>query len=280
MSNATLAEIKSILQRIHNDLPALINRAQVTPQQIVIVNGLSDLSERLGVIQAGEFRTGNSKEPGFGFSGVRIGYPPFIYNGELWHIAGVQSDNLNFGVRASDGTAVAGGGAVRLDANGIEVVISDSVSPIRSYQLVDEFGTGIADFQGTVNQVDKVNIFLNASSVESLGDAFITVRAVASEDQVAEAALMSWVDGHLSTAPSIKAKQIASGEGTIEVNQASLDLKPLSTTPGAPTANSDAKIYVRNNKLIVEFNDAGLTRFKYLDLTGSGVTWVHTTTGP
>lgn len=123
---ASLAEIQAIVQRMYDELPALINRAKMTPQQIVIAKGLSDISERLGLILAGEFRAGNSAEPGYGFTGVRIGFPAFVYNAELWNIAAVENDVLNFGVRASDGHAIAGGGAVRLTSGGI-LVYNDTV---------------------------------------------------------------------------------------------------------------------------------------------------------
>ena len=107
---ASLAEIQAIVERIHQDLPALINRSKIAPKQITIINGLSDMSERLGLVQAGEFRSGNGLEPGFGFSGIRIGYPAFSYGGELWNIVGVENDALQVGIRASDGKLVFGGG--------------------------------------------------------------------------------------------------------------------------------------------------------------------------
>ncbi len=56
-------------------------------------------------------------------------------------------------------------------------------------------------------------------------------------------------------------------------------LRPT-TTPGNPTQNSNSRLYIRNNKLVIQFNDAGTIRYKYLDLTGTGATWTHTTTAP
>ena len=52
------------------------------------------------------------------------------------------------------------------------------------------------------------------------------------------------------------------------------------TTPTAPSQDEEVKIYVKANKLIIMWNDAGTTRYKYLDLTGTGVTWTHTTSEP
>jgi len=57
-------------------------------------------------------------------------------------------------------------------------------------------------------------------------------------------------------------------------------LQPALQTPSNPSTSSEVKIYVRSNKLIFQYNDAGTVRYKYLDMTGTGVTWVHTTTAP
>lgn len=50
-------------------------------------------------------------------------------------------------------------------------------------------------------------------------------------------------------------------------------------TPPNPAVGY-ARIYLRNNRLIIQFNDAGTIRYKWLDLAGAGVTWQHSTTAP
>jgi hypothetical protein len=116
---ATLDQIYSVITRIHDTLKDIVRKTQIVPTQIVVGEGLSEISERLGLIQAGEFRTGNGIEPGLGFSGVRIGYPAFTYDNEEWHVVGINDDVLQFGLRASDGTAVAGAGGITLNSTGI-----------------------------------------------------------------------------------------------------------------------------------------------------------------
>lgn len=116
---ASLSEIQQLLQEIRMELPALVQRSQVAPTQIVVGEGLSDISRRLGLIQSGEFRSGNGIEPGDGFSGMRMGYPTFSYSNELWNLVGINNDALQVGIRASDGTLWAGAGAVRLTSGGI-----------------------------------------------------------------------------------------------------------------------------------------------------------------
>ena len=53
-----------------------------------------------------------------------------------------------------------------------------------------------------------------------------------------------------------------------------------STTPTNPTQSAEARMYVKDDKFIIQFNDAGTVRYKYLDLTGTGATWTATTTAP
>jgi hypothetical protein len=51
-------------------------------------------------------------------------------------------------------------------------------------------------------------------------------------------------------------------------------------TPTNPTSNTDLKIYFKSSAIVFQFNDAGTVRYKYLTLSGTGVTWVHSTTAP
>lgn len=116
---ATLNDKVDQLLRLLDDLP---RRLLVRANQIVVLGGLSDISETLGIIKAGEFRAGNRSEPGRGFSGMRLAYPPMAYSNDLWNLVGIENDVLQFGVRASDGKLLAGGGSVVLDQNGITAV--------------------------------------------------------------------------------------------------------------------------------------------------------------
>lgn len=57
-------------------------------------------------------------------------------------------------------------------------------------------------------------------------------------------------------------------------------LQERSTNPSDPVDGTEGRIYIKGNLLILQFNDSGTVRYKYLDLTGTGVTWVHTTSAP
>lgn len=57
-------------------------------------------------------------------------------------------------------------------------------------------------------------------------------------------------------------------------------LAEASATPTNPSSGAQTLLYMKGDKLVVAYNDAGTVRYKYLDLTGTGVTWTHTTTAP
>ncbi|MCC6192254.1 MAG: hypothetical protein IT318_24750 [Anaerolineales bacterium] len=67
--------------------------------------------------------------------------------------------------------------------------------------------------------------------------------------------------------------------GTIYTNT-NLLLQEQGSTPAAITQDTQCDIYMKADKLVIRFNNAGTIRYKYLDLTGTGVTWTHTTSAP
>ena len=140
---ADLTSILNEVKRLREAVETLPGRINVSAAQVVVVTGLSDITEKLGLVQAGEFRVGNRLIPGDGFSGVRIGYPPFTYGTRTYHIAGVDADTLMFGLSATDGSAVFGGGFGLIDSQGLRLQSDTAVggggdnrSRIRWYQSV------------------------------------------------------------------------------------------------------------------------------------------------
>ncbi len=62
--------------------------------------------------------------------------------------------------------------------------------------------------------------------------------------------------------------------------QKNITLEEVASTPADPTSGTQTRIYMKGDKVVFQFNDAGTVRYKYLDMTGTGVTWVHSTTAP
>ena len=53
-----------------------------------------------------------------------------------------------------------------------------------------------------------------------------------------------------------------------------------STPAGTPASGSECKIYMKADKIVIQYNDGGTIRYKYMSLSGTGVTWTHSTTAP
>jgi len=161
------------LFRKMSDIEALIgglrDSLQIVPAQVVIVQGLSELSSSLGLIKAGEFRSGNALQPGEGFTGVRVLYPPVTIGGRSYNIAGMDADTLMFGLGATDGTAYAGGGAVVLDALGLSANDTANLNAFRVFAIDQTYNSesvGAGDVLIGDNSTGKTNMFWDASAGE------------------------------------------------------------------------------------------------------------------
>lgn len=119
MASSNVDDLITELKRVSDEILAAISNSKVTPNQVQL-NKLSELSTNLGLVQAGEFRTGNGAKPGFGFSGTRMAYPPVWYNGNWWNVVGIERDSLQFGLRAQDGIALFAGGNAVMDSDGLK----------------------------------------------------------------------------------------------------------------------------------------------------------------
>ena len=56
-------------------------------------------------------------------------------------------------------------------------------------------------------------------------------------------------------------------------------LSEADANPPKPIAGREARIYVWDGKLVVQYNDEGTVRYKYLELTGTSGDWVGSSTG-
>jgi hypothetical protein len=184
---ASLAEIQALVEQIKNDLPALINRSKIAPKQITIVNGLSDMSERLGLLQAGEFRSGNGQEPGFGFSGVRLGYPAFAYAGDTWNFAGVNVDVLQVGISADDGRLYFGAGSGIMNSSGIEIVATGVLINSNGYKFTDAPDGNILGglYNFFASGTSYVELRSQPEAGSGISNTIASIESVASSDAIA-----------------------------------------------------------------------------------------------
>jgi hypothetical protein len=154
------------------------------------------------------------------------------------------------------------------------------ISPIEAQNSV-EYGLGISRVSGSSTQVDVrygTYSWANGATFGATGKAW-SAGPVASSSRwrVKKSSGGQAVGFGLSDSTS---SGLAPSGVFRNGEQGNLALQERTATPADPTSSSEAKIYLKADKLILQFNDAGTVRYKYLDLTGTGVTWVHTTSAP
>ena len=146
-------------ENILNKLRDLESRIKILESSTITdVEQLSDISSELGVIQSGEFRSGEG-EPDNGFTGVRMGYPGMAYtvDGEEmeFNVAGINNDTLQFGLDATSGAAIAGGGAVKIDEDGVTIKASTGAN-VNPGGVTNKNSLSFTDSDGAIVESDVI----------------------------------------------------------------------------------------------------------------------------
>lgn len=295
-------QILDALKELNANIVALRAR-RVSGKDIQVVQGLSEISEKLGTIMAGEFRAGNSLDPGKGFSGVRIAYPPVPYEGETWNIAGVEDDDLQIGIRAEDGKLLAGDGLVQMDKGGVYIrpkigtSFDDSAllyflksGDVKAgYISTDPDGNMYIIRGGESADPDKILAISNADGPVYIlpksrtGNPNLVILFDASPSDAGTATLQ--VAGDNGAEISAAGRVLLTGR-TAGGGHDGLQLALNTANPSENlTDRNFARLYLKlvggtEVYLVVQINDGGTYRYKYLSLTDTSTSWVHSTSAP
>jgi hypothetical protein len=178
---ATIDDVMKVLRDIKDLITWLPERVRVASNQIMVTS-LSEISETLGTIRAGEFRAGNGKDPGQGFTGIRILWPGAYYNDQEWYLVTAEDDELQVGIGAEDGIFVAGEGNVTLSKGGIIIKGTSQLFTLQDADgnqvgaiYVDGAGNLAIELQGggdlTVHGGD-----INSNDLSGTGDARVNLQ--------------------------------------------------------------------------------------------------------
>jgi hypothetical protein len=135
---------------------------------------------------------------------------------------------------------------------------------------------GDAQVTGTLEASDLTIVSDSTAGMEIYQDATLKVRMVSNENSYG---FLTLYDSSGTYQAAIRGDANANGI-QLSVKAGAFELGEISSTPANPTSGTQGNIYIKGDKLVIQFNDGGTTRYKYLDLTGTGVTWTHSTTAP
>lgn len=114
LENLNPANLVNVVKQLARDVAELKGKT-------VNVDSLDELTNDLGTMMAGEFRSGNGVEPGEGFTGGRFGYPGFEYGGKSWFLVGAKNDTMMVGLDLESGAIYGAGGELLIDESGLTI---------------------------------------------------------------------------------------------------------------------------------------------------------------
>jgi hypothetical protein len=194
----------------------------------------------------------------------------------------------------TDGTLAVGAGEVLLDETGLTIKLPAAIERTGKYALKFKLGSAVAGSltgRGSTGTGATSETELNANYTSEVANAtalatlwagdvdgldYSGIRVTAKKSNSAGHRVDMLVDDTLIL-------QVAEGAVTAVkslVSEEHLTLREQSATPPDPVQDADGHLYMKDGKLVAQYDDGGTVRYKYLDLTGTGVTWVHTTTAP
>lgn len=197
-----------------------------------------------------------------------------------------DDDTIVYKISGSGEVTVAGD-TVFIGDDGIQVVASltGNYEDQNAYTFIDNNGYDIGGIYARDDSGQNIiglravdppangdDVFLQlAATAEPTGDSEAEARLSLSADRTGESngagiTLIADNDSseiNLNTAPSLNGR---------------IRIYPKLNFLGASLELCD--VYIKGTNFIIKYNDGGTTRYKYLDLSGTGSVWTHSTTEP
>ncbi|NCF69298.1 MAG: hypothetical protein GWP61_25380 [Chloroflexi bacterium] len=193
---------------------------------------------------------------------------------------------VDTGPGAFDSSYLVIGETVFLSTEGIEIVASTdgNYADQNAYTFRDSDGRDIGGVYGRDDTGQNV-IGIRAVDPPAAGDdVFVELVAHADPTNVSTAAatvnLQATREGESTDTFITVTKDNSSSEIDITTKTASgrVRVHPVLNIMGRNFDLCD--VYIKGSNFIIKYNDGGTTRYKYLDLSGTGTTWSHSSTEP
>ncbi len=196
-----------------------------------------------------------------------------------------SADSISYTVDADlshyTGATLVVGDTVFLSPEGVEILASTDGNyyVVSAYSFKDADGEEIGGIYGRDDTGQNV---IGLRAVDEAGNDDDTVIEIVSEsttDAAAEIVIQASRDGE-GTDTYISLERSADSEIDITTALASgrVRIAPKINLLGASVEMCD--IYIKDTYLIIKYVDGATTRYKYLDLSGTGSTWTHATSEP
>ena len=179
------------------------------------------------------------------------------------------------------GSTLVVGDTVFLSDEGVEVLASDDGSyyAVNAYSFRD---TDDNEIGGMYARDDAGNNVVGFRVVDEAGNNDDTTLEMASTSTTDATAIVELI-ANRETEGTDTYIHMERGDGTAEIDI----LTPSSGRVRIGTylqllgPSSDlCQVYIKGSNFIIKYNDGGTVRYKYLDLSGTGTTWAHSTSEP
>ena len=197
-----------------------------------------------------------------------------------------DDDTIVYKIHTGGGQVVVGGETVFIGADGIQVVASldGNYQDQNAYTFMDDDGYDIGGLYGRDDEGQNV-IGLRAVDPPAAGDdTILQLVSTADPSNVGTAAALVTIAAErvgeaADTAISLGKDNVKSEIDILTgLGNGRVRIAPRINLMGAAYELCD--IYISGSYFVIKYSDSGTTRYKYLDLTGTGTTWGHSTTEP
>lgn len=162
-----------------------------------------------------------------------------------------------------------------LDQDGISTKAEGQETNDNAYKFIDDVGDTVGGTYGYFADADQLDFV----ALHTNGKRYYGYANLSSFNSFARAGLFA--NSPINANPTAMfAVHQSDTYSWADWNGTDFQLLHPATVPPATISAGNVYVYVKDSKYIIAYNDAGTARYKYLDLAGTGVTWVHTTVAP
>jgi len=180
------------------------------------------------------------------------------------------------------GSTLVVGDTVFLSDDGVEVLASTdgNYDSVNAYSFIDSDTEEIGGMYGRDDTGQNVVGFRVVDEAANDDDTVLEIASTSTTSATASAVIQANRTGEATDTYLSMERAAGSSEIDIITNAAAgrVRIRPKINLLGENLEICD--IYIKGTYFIIYYNDGGVTRYKYLDLSGTGVTWVHATSEP